>query len=114
EIPVAYRLQHPQELALVETLRLRAEPAIGLARAALTYLRFHQQAPEWTAPRTGRCRIGYGGWSKRQFVAGAGVRFPRKGDGRVRPREPRGRGRRCGVRTRAGSTPAPPRARSLS
>src|SRR5205823_5309221 len=58
EIPVAYRLQHPQELALVETLRLRAEPAIGLARAALTYLRFHQQAPEWTAPRTGRCRIG--------------------------------------------------------
>src|SRR5207302_3138600 len=35
EIPVAHRLQHPQELALVQTRRVRAEPATGLARAAL-------------------------------------------------------------------------------
>ncbi len=53
EIPVAHRLQCPQEFALVETLRLGAMPAIGLARAALTYLRFHQQAPGTIAHRAG-------------------------------------------------------------
>src|SRR5256884_746181 len=102
EVSVAHRLQHPQELALVETLRLRAEPAIGLAPAALTYLRFHQQAPEWTTPRTGRCRIGLqrvvrNGGSRRGtgfgFAHGAGERPPQRGQPqgggkpRARPRE---------------------------
>src|ERR1700730_6969674 len=75
EIAVAHRLQRPQQFALVETLGLGAMAAIGLASAALRFLRFHQQAPEWTAPRAGRCRVGNGGWSKQRLREGAGCGF---------------------------------------